>query len=82
MAYFNRSDICEAHLALEWDYNEGGVLHERESNIRRNMSTAFQLGRMRFRPSILFMGYRSLSENGKDIYDDFVSGHNLPTFQE
>jgi len=71
MAYFDRFDICEAHLAMEWDYNISGVLQERGSNQRRNMSTDFQLHRMKFSPGIMFNGYDSLSENGKEIY------HNL-----
>ena len=71
MAYFDRFDICEAYLAMEWDWHACGLLHERESNQRRNMSTAYQLERMGFKPSMLFTGYESLTENGKEIY------HNL-----
>lgn len=66
---FNRIDICAAHLALEWDYNDGGLLQERPSNIRRRMSTGFQLSRMGF-------DYRRhlgddgapLTANGRAIY--------------
>ena len=56
---FDRFDICEAHYALEVDYNVGGVLQERPSNQRRNMSTDYQLHRMGFRPSPLFNGFDS-----------------------
>lgn len=50
---FDRFDICAAHRQMEADYNVGGVLHERESNKRRNMSTGYQLDRMHYRPSPL-----------------------------
>lgn len=78
MAYFDRFDICEAYKAIEDDYNVSGILQERESNRRRNMSTDFQLHRMKFRPSILFSGFRSLSDNGREIYSDLVYRYKLP----
>ncbi len=68
MPYFDRFDICEAYLAIEQAWHSSGILQERESNQRRNMSTDYQLGRMRFRPSMRWNGYASLSENGKEIY--------------
>lgn len=68
MAYFDRFDICEAYLALEWDYNVGGWLQERPSNQRRKESIGVQLHRMKFKLSPLFNGYDSLTENGKEIY--------------
>ena len=40
--------ICQAHQQLEYDYNIGGILRERPSNQRRNMSTGCQLHRMDF----------------------------------
>lgn len=78
MAYFDRFDICEAYKALENDYNVSGILQERPSNIRRFMSTDFQLHRMQFRTSPLFYGFRSLSDNGKEIYSDSVHRYKLP----
>jgi len=78
MAYFDRFDICEAHYALEVDYNVSGVLQERPSNKRRSMSTDFQLHRMKFRPSRFFNGFTSLSDNGKEIYSDLVTRYELP----
>lgn len=78
MAIFDRFDICEAHCVLEWDYNVSGVLQERPSNQRRRMSTDFQLSRMGFKPSPNLC-YESLTDNGKDIYDDLVKRYNLPT---
>lgn len=77
MAYFDRFDICEAHLAIEWDWNAHGILQERESNQRRNMSTDFQLRRMGFRPSPMFNGYESLTENGKEIYHELEERYNF-----
>lgn len=77
MAYFDRFDICEAHLAMEWDWNASGILQERESNQRRNMSTDFQLHRMGFKPSPVFNGYNSLTENGQEIYHELEQRYNL-----
>jgi hypothetical protein len=68
MAYFERFDICEAYLALEWDWHSGGILHERPSNARRNMSTDVQLSRMEFKPGAMFGGFNSLTLNAKEIY--------------
>lgn len=68
MPYFDRFDICEAHLLIEWDYNVGGILRERPSNIRRNMSTGYQLNRMGFRPGFS-LTWETLSDNGKEIYE-------------
>lgn len=77
MAYFDRYDIAEAHCVLEWDYHVSGILQERVSNIRRNMSTGYQLSRMGFKPSPNLC-YEELTENGKEIYHEFVELHNLP----
>ena len=68
MAYFDRFDICEAHLAIEIDYNTGGWLHERPSNLRRMESTRVQLERIGFRPGAFWDGFDSLTDNGKEIY--------------
>lgn len=64
----NAHDVCEAYYLLESDYNVSGVLQERKSNLRRNMSTGFQLSRMKFtpRPNLT---YDTLTEQGKEIYD-------------
>ena len=72
-----RYDIAEAYAVLEWDYNVGGILQERPSNKRRNMSTGFQLHRMGFKakPDLC---YDSLSEEGKLIYNEQVEKLNLP----
>lgn len=76
--YFDRFDICEAYCVLESDYNVGGILPERKSNKRRNMSTGYQLWRMGFKLSPLAGTYNDLSDNGKAIYDQFVKNYNLP----
>lgn len=65
---FDRFDICEAYLAMEWDYNVGGWLRERPSNRRRGESTDVQLTRIGFKPGAMFRGFDSLSENGQEIY--------------
>ena len=66
--YFDRFDICEAYAVLEWNWHSGGILQERPSNQRRNMSTDFQLARMRFKPRPNLC-YDTLTENGREIYD-------------
>ena len=77
MPYFDRFDICEAHLALEWDWHAGGWLHERPSNVRRGQrrgyvgeATSIQLARIGFKHGAAFQGYASLSENGRAIYHE------------
>ncbi len=65
--YWDRMDICEAHFCIEVDYNVRGILQERSSNQQRNMSTGFQLSRMKFKPPPTLTADR-LSENGKKIY--------------
>ncbi len=70
MPYFDRFDICGAHLALENDYNEGGWIHERPSNRRRRQSTGVQLHRMHFKPGAAWNGYASLSLNAREIYHE------------
>lgn len=69
---FNRYDICEAHYAIEVDYHVSGLLQERESNIRRSMSTDYQLSRMgvRISPAVREHGRKGLSVNGRAIYDE------------
>lgn len=76
MPYFNRFDICEAHLCLEWDWNIGGWLRERPSNRRRMMSTDVQLRRMGFRPRPN-LSYETLEENGKEIYRELERRYGL-----
>ena len=60
MAYFDRFDICEAYLAIEMDWNEGGFVDGK--------SYSSQLIKIGFKASPLFKGFKSLSENGKEIY--------------
>ena len=77
MPHFDRFDICEAHAVLEWDYNLGGLLRERPSNQRRREATAIQLIRMQFKPRP-DLSYETLTENGKEIYDELVMKYKLP----
>lgn len=78
MPYFDRFDICEAYLAVEQDYNVSGWLQERPSNVRCREATHVQLARMRFRPGAAWTGYKSLSDNGREIYQKVVSRYGLP----
>lgn len=68
---YNSFDICEAYYLVEVDYNNGGWLQERPSNCRRMEATHIQLARLQFRPSPN-LSYESLTENGKEIYDEQV----------
>lgn len=66
-ATFDRFDICEAYAVLEWDYNEGGWLHERPTNRKRMQATSIQLARLGFKPRPN-LSFETLEENGKAIY--------------
>ena len=81
MPYFDRFDICEAYLVMEWDWNYGGWLQERKSNQRRREATHVQLNRMEFRISPIHNGYESLTDNGKEIYYNLCKryGFGFPT---
>lgn len=77
MPYFDRFDICEAYLALEMDWGQHGVLHERTTFTQGPKQVAAQLHRMKFKPGAAFNGYESLTENGKEIYDAFCIRHKM-----
>jgi hypothetical protein len=77
MAYFDRFDICEAHAVLEWDYNVGGIVMERPQNAKRMESTGVQLSRMQFEPR-RDLSRDTLTENGREIYDELVERYHLP----
>jgi hypothetical protein len=74
--HFDRFDICESYLVFETDWNQGGWLHERESNIRRKEATHVQLSRMHFsaRPNLTF---ETLTENGQEIYLNLQKRYRL-----
>lgn len=74
---FNRFDIAEAYACLESDYNVGGMLEERPSNMRRREPCGVQLHRMRFRarPDL---ERDTLTANGRAIYDAAVRRLGLP----
>jgi len=65
MPTFDRFDICEAYLAVENDWNEGGILKERD----RDYSVGVQLARIQFKAGAAFNGFESLSQNGREIYN-------------
>jgi hypothetical protein len=75
--YFDRFDICEAYLVLEWDYNRNGWLRERPSNRTRWESTGTQLSRIGFKPRLSLGGYKSLTPNGKAIYRQLEARYGL-----
>ena len=75
MAYFDRFDICGAYLALENDWNRGGIIWERASNARRKESTGFQLARMQYEPardSCCSFEYLE-NDNQREIYCDALA---------
>jgi hypothetical protein len=61
--------VCQAHLQLESDYNEGGILRERPSNQRRNASTNWQLSRMLYSNPSVWVDICT-DERGDDFDDD------------
>lgn len=76
-------DICQAHAQLESDYNIGGILRDRPSNRRRNMSTGCQLSRMRYSPGMRWVDILGTDndddeENVRDIYLINVLRMGLP----
>lgn len=77
MASFDRFDICEAYYIFEVNWNRGGWLQARPSNRRRMEATHIQLDRMQFKISPCHRGYESLTDNGKEIYQDLLTRYNL-----
>jgi hypothetical protein len=65
VATFDRFDICEAYLAVEMDWNSGGILHERG----RDYSIGVQCHRLGFKAGARWNGWESLSENAREIYN-------------
>jgi hypothetical protein len=67
---FDRFDICGAYLALENDWNVGGLLQERPSNQRRRESIGVQLLRIGFKPARdACCSFEYLeNDNQRDIY--------------
>lgn len=76
MPYFDRFDICEAHLVIEMHWHHDGWLSDRPSNRRRKEATDVQLTRIGFKPSPL-LDFDHLSENGKDIYVDLCERYGF-----
>lgn len=75
MPYFDRFDICEAHKVLEVDWNVGGWVRERASNVRRRESTGVQLHRMSFESPVC--AFEDLSENGQEIYRELCARYGF-----
>ena len=81
MATWDRFDIAEAYWCLETDYNHGGWLKERPSNVRRRESVGVQLHRMQF-SGRMDLSFENLTDNGKEIYLDRVLKWKLPIDDE
>lgn len=78
MPYFDRFDICAAHLAIEIHYNRGGWLYERPSNRRRMEATHVQLHRMGYRPAPSRVDcFEALTDNGKAIYRELETRYGF-----
>lgn len=69
---FDRFDICEAYYCAELDFQQGGVLRERPSCIRRRASVEWQLRSMGFEPA-RSLRTQELTPNGLAIYRALVS---------
>jgi hypothetical protein len=85
MPTFDRFDICEAYNAIENDWNSGGWLRERPSNVRRGErrgyvgeATHVQLARMHFKSRDEATTFDGLTENGKDIYRLLCERYGFP----
>lgn len=65
--YWDRFDIVEAYYCFFCDYHEGQY-----SNKFMRLNRMFKY----HKPSPLFNGYDSLSENGKAIYDNLVEKYS------
>ena len=65
--YWDRFDIVEAHYAHAMDWH-GGM----RSKLYEKMCRIGQY----FKPSPLWMGYRSLTDNGKEIYQALEKKHD------
>lgn len=82
MPEFNRFDIVEAHYVMEVDWHVSGVLQERPSNRRRQMSTDFQISRFgHVGYSVRNGGWYALTDNGKAIYAELCEryGYDMPS---
>ena len=78
MPYFDRFDICAAHLAIETHYHVSGWLQERPSNRRRRESTDVQLHRMGYRPAPTRLDcFEALTDNGKAIYRELETRYGF-----
>lgn len=84
VAYFDRSDICAAHVALEHDWTRGGWLPERPSNQRRMEGTHVQARRIGYRPSPMQpAGFAGLqNDNQREIYTDAMQAYGLHPDQD
>lgn len=62
--YWDRWDIIEAHYAFccDWHHGQFSELYARQCRISKY-----------FEPGLLWRGYQSLSENGKEIYDQLAT---------
>ncbi|MBY0464787.1 MAG: hypothetical protein K2W33_07560 [Burkholderiales bacterium] len=69
---FNAFDICQAHMQLESDYNVGGILQERPSNMRRNASTGVQLARMKYSPDMRWVDITGMPDDADNSDDEAV----------
>lgn len=81
--HWDRVDICEAYAVIEWDYNDGGWLQERPSNVRRGRAngytgeaTSIQLDRIGFRARTDLSSER-LTANGREIYRQLIDRYGF-----
>lgn len=65
---FDKWDIVSSHYCFYCDYHGG-----QSSDFYKRMC---RIGRY-YKPSPLDKGYESLSENGREIYDNLKQKHNV-----
>jgi hypothetical protein len=72
--YWDHFDILEAHFAFYSDYHSG-----QWSQFYRRLCHILNV--IKFKPGPSFNGYRSLSENGKAIYDQLCEKHGETNYE-
>lgn len=77
MATFDRFDICQAYQAVHEDWHTDAMLWERPSSRRKRESIEVQLDRIGFKVGMGWNGWDSLTENGREIYNDLCQRWNL-----
>lgn len=71
--YFDRFDILSAYYLFAMDYHSGQF-----SKVYKYLGRALKCG---FKPGPIF-GYRSLSDNGKEIYKNLIQYNGFQVLED